>query len=94
MVVTTKEEDAVLQTHLVMKEKVIVMDLMMAANMTVMLDVREILYVEVIIVKSLVLTSMKKMIVVRSLLDSSQLEVHRNERVCLNSLIISIPRLG
>ena len=43
------------------------MVLVMVVVMMVMLDVREILYVEAIIVKSLVLTSMKKTTVVRSL---------------------------
>ena len=45
------------------------MVLVMVVVMMVMLDVREILYVEAIIVKSLVLTSMKKMTVVRSLVE-------------------------
>ena len=45
------------------------MGLMMVVNMMVTLDAREILCGEVIIVKSLVLTSMKKMTVVKSLLE-------------------------
>ena len=65
MVVTTKEEDAVLQKNLVMKERETVMDLVMVVVMMAMLDVRGISYVAAIIVNSLVLTSMTKTTVVR-----------------------------
>ena len=43
------------------------MDQVMEANMMAMLDVKEPLYVEVITVKGLVLTSMQKTTVVKSL---------------------------
>jgi len=58
--------DAALQTILVVKEKEIVMDHVMEANMMAMLDVKEPLCVEVITVKGLVLTSTLKTTVVKS----------------------------
>ena len=67
MVVTMGTEDAALQIILVMKEREIVMDQVMEAKMMEMLDVKEPLYVEVITVKGLVLTSMQKTTVVKSL---------------------------
>jgi hypothetical protein len=67
VVVTMGPEDAVLQIILVMKERGIVMDQVMEANMMEMLDVKDPLYVEVITVKGLVLTSMRKTTVVKSL---------------------------
>ena len=67
MVVTMGPEDAALQIILVMKEKEIVMGQVMEANMMEMLGVKEPLYVEVITVNGLVLTSMQKMTVVKSL---------------------------
>ena len=66
MVVTMGPEDAALQIILVMKEKVIVMDLVMVVNMMAMLDVKELSCVEVIIVRSLELITMRKMTVVSS----------------------------
>ena len=74
-------EDAALQTILVMKEKEIVMGQVMEANMMEMLDVKEPLYVEVITVKGLVLTSMQKTTVVKSrdqVLPSHQYQVFLN----------------
>ena len=74
-------EDAALQTILVMKEKEIAMGQVMEANMMEMLDVKEPLYVEVITVKGLVLTSMRKTTVVKSLdqvLPSHQHQVFLN----------------
>ena len=67
MVATMGPEDVALQIILVMKEKEIVMDQVMEAKMMEMLDVKEPLYVEVITVKGLVLTSMQKTTVVKSL---------------------------
>ena len=67
MVVTMGTEDAALQIILVMKEKEIVMGQVMEANMMEMLGVKEPLYVDVITVKGLVLTSMQKTTVVKSL---------------------------
>ena len=67
MVVTMGPEDAALLIILVTKEKEIVMDQVMEANMMEMLDVKDPLYVEVITVKGLVLTSMRKTTVVKSL---------------------------
>ena len=67
-VVITREEDVALLTNLVMKEKEIVMDLVMVVVMMVMLDAKENLYVGAIIVRNLVLTTMKKTTVVKSLL--------------------------
>ena len=81
MVVTMGPEDAALQIILVMKEKEIVMDQVMEAKMMEMLDVKEPLYVEVITVKGLVLTSMQKTTVVKSLdqvLPSHQYQVFLN----------------
>ena len=57
------------------------MDQVMEANMMAMLDVKEPLYVEVITVKGLVLTSMRKTTVVKSLdqvLPSHQYQVFLN----------------
>ena len=67
MLVTMGPEDAALLIILVMKEKEIVMDQVMEAKMMEMLDVKEPFYVEVISVKGLVLTSMQKTTVVKSL---------------------------
>ena len=67
MVETIKEEDAALLRILVMKEKETVMVLVMVVSMMVMLDVKEILNVEVIIVRNLELTTMRRMTVARSL---------------------------
>ena len=81
MVVTMGPEDAALQIILVMKEKEIVMGQVMEANMMEMLGVKEPLYVEVITVKGLVLTSMQKTTVVKSLdlvLPSHQYQVFLN----------------
>ena len=66
MVATTKEEDAALLRIHVMKEKVIVMDQVMGVNMMVMMVVKEILCVEVTIVRSLDITTMRRMTAVRS----------------------------
>ena len=63
---TTKEEDVALLRIHVMKEKVIVMDLVMVVNMMAMPDVKELSCVEVIIVRSLELITMRKMTVVSS----------------------------
>jgi len=65
--VTTKVEGVVLLRTLVMKERVTVMDLVMEVVMMAMQDAKENLCVVVIIVNSLVLTTMKRMIVVRNL---------------------------
>ena len=59
-------EDVVLLRIHVMREKETVMDLEMEDNMMDMQGVREILYVEAIIVNSLELITMKKMIAVRN----------------------------
>ena len=75
-------EDAALQIILVMKEKEIVMDQVMEANMMAMLDVKEPLYVEVITVKGLVLTSMQKTTVLKSL--DQVLPSHQYLQVFLN----------
>ena len=66
MVATTKEEDAALLRIHVMKEKVIAMDQVMGVNMMVMMVVKEILCVEVTIVRSLDITTMRRMTAVRS----------------------------
>ena len=58
--------DVVLQRSPVRKERVTVMDLLTVVNMTAMLDVKEILSVEVIIVNSLVIIITRKMTAVRS----------------------------
>lgn len=65
--VTTRVEDAALQTTLVMKEKEIAMDQVMVVATMDTKDVKGILNVEAITVYNLVLTSMQKMIVVKSL---------------------------
>ena len=57
----TKVEDVALQMSLVVKVKGIVMGLVMEVNMMGMLDVKEILYVEATIVKSLVIITMRRM---------------------------------
>ena len=63
---TIKEDDVVhLRIH-VMKERETVMDLMMEVNMMVMKDVKVILCVAATIVRSLVITTMRKMTVVRN----------------------------
>ena len=66
VVVTIKEEDAVLQKNLVMKEKETVMDLVMVVVMMVIMDVKEILYVEAIIARSLVHSTTAGTTVVRN----------------------------
>ena len=69
MVVTIKAGDAVLRRILVMRARVTVMDLVMEVVMMAMLGVKEILFVAVIIVKSLENIIMKKMTAVRNLLQ-------------------------
>ena len=66
MDVTTKAEGAVHLRTLVMKERVTVMDLVMEVVTMAMQGAGENLYVGVIIVRSLVLTTMTRMIVVRN----------------------------
>ena len=82
MVATMGPEDVALQIILVMKEKEIVMGQVMEANMMEMLGVKEPLYVEVITVKGLVLTSMRKTTVVKSL--DQVLPSHQYLQVFLN----------
>ena len=77
MVVTIKAEDAVPLRILAMKEKEIVMDPEMEADMMVTEDARGTLSVEVTIVKSLVTITMKKMIAVR--------ENHENWKFLINT---------
>ena len=57
----TKVEDVALQRSLVVKVKGIVMGLVMEVNMMEMLDVKEILFVEATIVKSLVIITIRRM---------------------------------
>jgi hypothetical protein len=66
VVETSKAEGAVLLGILVMKERVTVMDQGMEVVMMAMQGAGENLCVAVIIVKSLVLTTMTRMIVVRN----------------------------
>ena len=65
MVVTITVEGVVLQKHLVMKVRVIVMDPGMVVSMMVTLVVKGIFSVEVIIVFSLGCTTMRRMTAVR-----------------------------
>ena len=57
----TKVEDVALQRSLAVKVKGIVMGLVMEVNMMEMPDVKEIFFVEATIVKSLVITTMRRM---------------------------------
>ena len=57
----SKVVDVALQRSLVVKVKVIAMGLVMEVNMMEMLDVKEILFVEATIVKSLVITIIRRM---------------------------------
>ena len=75
MVVTTKEGDVALLRNLVMKEKVIVMALVMVVNMMAMLGVRETLYVGATTVPNLELSIILRMTVVRSLAQGVHQEV-------------------
>jgi hypothetical protein len=61
-------DDAVLLRILVMKEKGIVMEKQMVDNMMATEGAREILSVEVTIVSSLVITTMRRMTAVKSLI--------------------------
>jgi len=69
VVVIIKAGDAVLRRILVMRARVTVMDLVMEVVMMAMLGVKEILFVGVIIVRSLENIIMKKMTAVRNLLQ-------------------------
>ena len=77
MVVTTKEGDVALLRNLVMKEKVIVMALVMVVNMMAMLDVREILSVVATIAISLEHSTMKRTTVARNLYLLQLRNLHR-----------------
>jgi len=66
-VVTIKEGDAALLKTRVVKEREIVMDLVMEVSMMDMMDAREILNVAATTASSLVVSTMKKMIAARNL---------------------------
>ena len=69
-------KDVALLPILVVKEKETVMVLLMVVNMMVIMDVREILYVEATIARNLEYSTMKKTIAVRNLL---QLQLNRRK---------------
>ena len=82
-VVITREEDVALLTNLVMKEKEIVMDLMMVVGMMVMRGAETILYVEATIARSLVVFITKRTTVVSNLLTQ---QLSNQKLFCIQGL--------
>ena len=78
-----KEEDAALLRILVMKEKEIVMDLMMVVGMMVMRGAETILYVEATIARNLVVFITKRTTVVSNLLTQ---QLSNQKLFCIQGL--------